>query len=171
MIINQHKICFKCLIKIIDCFAHSTEVMPFPPLRIFHSVTWSGLVKDTKIHKTFVKFAPEGKSPRTCRGESTMRGLALWLRVCLQRVWIIQPFPSSFFILRSAIHIAFSGSAWWHWGVGGIMSHRKETSVSLFPNYPYLFLPESLNPLAKGFRSIFNLVIWKQTKKHELYLY
>lgn len=52
----------------------------------------------------------------------------------------------------------------------GIISHIKEVSESLFPN-SYLFLPESLNPLAKGFRSIFNLVIWKQTKKHELYFH
>lgn len=44
-------------------------------------------------------------------------------------------------------------------GRGEEISEETQTSSS------YLFLPESLKPLAKGFLSIFNLVIYKGRKR------
>lgn len=45
--------------------------------------------------------------------------------------------------------------------IRALCTHQRERSVWMHKKIsPYLFLPESLKPLAKGFLSIFNLVIY-----------
>lgn len=46
-----------------------------------------------------------------------------------------------------------------------IMGRREDISEETQTSSCYLFLPESLKPLAKGFLSIFNLVIYKGRKR------
>jgi len=46
-----------------------------------------------------------------------------------------------------------------------IRERREEISEETQTSFCYLFLPESLKPLAKGFLSIFNLVIYKEIKR------
>lgn len=58
----------------------------------------------------------------------------------------------------------------WFLGTCPVHSSRRAISLDSQSISPYLFLPESLKPLAKGFLSIFNLVIYERRIRELVHL-